>query len=132
MTRPGSLRPASRIVWKVLEPITNTPAAFVRAIKCFLSSTLAQSIENCRLSRAIKPSAVIVAIRNTFIPAHCGTSPATTLLLVHMGNEVLLRICESYGLEVKSLLGTEKGYRNRSYIMRVEDNDTVNFILYKN
>jgi Ser/Thr protein kinase RdoA (MazF antagonist) len=50
---------------------------------------------------------------------------------MYMGNEVLLRICESYGLEFKSLLGTEKGYRNRSYIMRVEGNDTVNFILYK-
>lgn len=48
-----------------------------------------------------------------------------------MDEEIIQRISALYGLEVKSILNPEKGYRNESRPIVLSDNQKVNLIIYK-
>lgn len=49
-----------------------------------------------------------------------------------MGPEAIKNAIKRYGLQPKEVMPATMGYRNRSYPVRLSDNKTVNFVLYKN
>lgn len=48
-----------------------------------------------------------------------------------MKSKTIRRIISHYGLEAKKIYPFEKGYRNRSYRVELENGDSVNLIIYK-
>lgn len=48
-----------------------------------------------------------------------------------MDEEIIQRISTLYGLEVKSILNAQKGYRNESRPILLSDNQKINLIIYK-